>query len=35
MLTLIVPGLVWTRQALADLTYDLPLPAFATLLDKR
>lgn len=32
MLTLIVPGLIWTRQALADLTYDLPLPAFATLL---
>lgn len=34
MLTLIVPGLIWTRQALADLTYDLPLPAFATLLGK-
>lgn len=32
MLTLIVPGLIWTRQALADLTYDLPLPAFTTLL---
>ena len=32
MLTLIVPGLMWTRQALADLTYDLPLPAFTTLL---
>ncbi|OHC69698.1 MAG: hypothetical protein A3H93_09770 [Rhodocyclales bacterium RIFCSPLOWO2_02_FULL_63_24] len=34
MLTLIVPGLIWTRQALADLTYDLPLPAFDTLLGK-
>ena len=34
MLTLIVPGLIWTRQALADLTYDLPLPAFATLLGR-
>lgn len=34
MLTLIVPGLIWTRQALADLTYDLPLPAFSTLLGK-
>ncbi|MCF8197695.1 MAG: hypothetical protein K9J42_02925 [Sulfuritalea sp.] len=34
MLTLIVPGLMWTRQALADLTYDLPLPAFSTLLGK-
>jgi hypothetical protein len=34
MLTLIVPGLVWTRQALADLTYDLPLPAFTTLLGR-
>jgi hypothetical protein len=32
MLTLIVPGLIWTRQALADLTYDLPLPALTTLL---
>ena len=32
MLTLLVPGLIWTRQALADLTCDLPLPAFATLL---
>jgi hypothetical protein len=30
MLTLIVPGLIWTRQALADLTCDLPLPAFTT-----
>lgn len=34
MLTLIVPGLIWTRQALADLTYDLPLPAFTTLLGR-
>ena len=34
MLTLIVPGLIWTRQALADLTYDLPLLAFATLLGR-
>lgn len=34
MLTLIVPGLIWTRQALADLTYDLPLPAFNTLLGR-
>lgn len=34
MLTLIVPGLIWTRQALADLTHDLPLPAFATLLGR-
>lgn len=34
MLTLIVPGLMWTRQALADLTYDLPLPAFSAFLGK-
>jgi hypothetical protein len=34
MLTLIVPGLIWTPQALADLTYDLPLPAFTTLLGR-
>ena len=34
MLTLIVPGLIWTRQALADLTCDLSLPAFATLLGR-
>lgn len=34
MLTLIVPGLMWTRQALADLTYDLPLPAFTALLGR-
>ena len=34
MLTLIVPGLIWTRQALADLTFDLPLPAFTTLLGR-
>lgn len=32
MLTLIVPGLVWPRQALADLVGDLPLPALAALL---
>lgn len=34
MLTLIVPGLIWPPQALADLTHDLPLPAFATLLGR-
>lgn len=34
MLTLIVPGLIWTRQALTDLTCDLPLPAFTSLLGK-
>lgn len=34
MLTLIVPGLIWTRQALADLTCDLPLPAFTALLGR-
>lgn len=34
MLTLIVPGLVWPRQALADLADDLPLPAFTTLLGR-
>ncbi|MDP1982026.1 MAG: hypothetical protein Q8K23_05755 [Sulfuritalea sp.] len=34
MLTLIVPGLIWTRQALADLTCDLALPAFTTLLGR-
>jgi hypothetical protein len=34
MLTLIVPGLIWTRQALADLTYDLALPALAMLLGR-
>jgi len=34
MLTLIVPGLIWTRQALSDLTYDLPLPAFTALLGR-
>ncbi|MBI5791851.1 MAG: hypothetical protein HZA63_10285 [Rhodocyclales bacterium] len=34
MLTLIVPGLIWTRQALADLTHDLPLPAFTALLGR-
>lgn len=29
MLTLIVPGLILPRQALADLTHDLPLPALS------
>ena len=32
MLTLIVPGLIWPPQALADLSYDLDLPAFSALL---
>ncbi|PKO83240.1 MAG: hypothetical protein CVU17_09510 [Betaproteobacteria bacterium HGW-Betaproteobacteria-11] len=32
MLTLIVPGLIWPQQALADLTRDLALPAFGALL---
>lgn len=32
MLTLIVPGLIWPHQALADLTCDLALPAFGALL---
>jgi len=32
MLTLIVPGLIWPHQALADLTHGLELPAFTTLL---
>jgi len=32
MLTLVVPGLIWPRQALADLAGDLPLPAFTRLL---
>lgn len=34
MLTLIVPGLVWPHQALTDLTRDLALPAFTTLLGR-
>ncbi|MBI5898082.1 MAG: hypothetical protein HZB40_02515 [Rhodocyclales bacterium] len=34
MLTLVVPGLIWPRQALADLTCDLPLPAFSLLLGR-
>jgi hypothetical protein len=34
MLTLIVPGLSWKRQALADLAHDLPLPAFTALLGR-
>lgn len=32
MLSLVVPGLIWPRQALADLAGDLPLPAFTRLL---
>lgn len=32
MLTLIVPGLIWPHQALADLAHGLELPAFTTLL---
>lgn len=34
MLTLIVPGLVWPRQALTDLCFDLSLPALGTLLGR-
>ncbi len=34
MLTLVVPGLIWPRQALADLSCDLPLPAFSLLLGR-
>jgi hypothetical protein len=34
MLTLVVPGLIWPRQALADLSFDLPLPAFSLLLGR-
>lgn len=34
MLTLIVPGLVWPRRALTDLTFDLPLPAFRRLVGR-
>ena len=34
LITLIVPGLIWTRQALADLSHDLPLPAFTALLGR-
>ena len=34
MLTLAVPGLIWPRQALADLSFDLPLPAFFLLLGR-
>lgn len=34
MLTLVVPGLIWPRQALADLSGDLPLPAFSLLLGR-
>ncbi len=32
MLTLVVPGLIWPRQALADLSGDLRLPALSLLL---
>ncbi len=32
MLTLVIPGLIWPRQALADLSGDLPLPALSRLL---
>lgn len=32
MLSLVVPGLIWPRQALADLAGDLPLPALTRLL---
>lgn len=34
MLTLVVPGLIWPRQALADLSGDLPLPAFTQMLGR-
>jgi hypothetical protein len=34
MLTLVVPGLIWPRQALADLSGGLPLPAFSLLLGR-
>lgn len=34
MLTLVVPGLIWPRQALVDLSGDLPLPAFSVLLGR-
>ncbi|MBK9351648.1 MAG: hypothetical protein IPN05_16320 [Sulfuritalea sp.] len=34
MLTLVVPGLIWPRQALSDLAGDLSLPAFALLLGR-
>ena len=34
MLTLVVPGLIWPRQALADLSHDLPLPALRALLGR-
>lgn len=34
MLTLIVPGLLWPRQALIDLTHDLDLPALSILLGR-
>lgn len=34
MLTLVVPGLIWPRQALADLSGDLPLPALSYLIGR-
>jgi hypothetical protein len=34
MLTLVVPGLIWPRQALADLSGGLPLPAYSLLLGR-
>lgn len=34
MLTLVVPGLIWPRQALADLAGGLPLPALSLLLGR-
>jgi hypothetical protein len=34
MLTLIVPGLIWPRQTFSDLSFDLPLPAFSSLLGR-
>ena len=34
MLTLVVPGLIWPRQALSDLAGDLSLLAFALLLGR-
>jgi hypothetical protein len=34
MLTLVVPGLIWPRQALADLSGDMTLPTFSLLLGR-
>ncbi len=33
-LTLVVPGLIWPRQALEDLTHDLPTPALTAMLGR-